>query len=89
MTLFVGTGLVSLDPNNVMSPRHLSLPSETSNSYNDVSDFVRHATELGLGDTGRIISSALSDGYLPNIGMDDTPKVCIYVCVCVYDNHSL
>ena len=68
--------MASLDPAvavAMVSPRHLSLPSDANNSYNEVSDFVKH--ELGLSDTGRMISSALSDGYLPGIGMDDTPKV--------------
>ena len=66
--------MASLDPTvNMSSPRHLSLPSDANNSYNEVNEFVKN--ELGLGDTGRMISSALSDGYLPGIGMDDTSKV--------------
>ena len=71
----IGAGMMSLDPpGQGLSPRHLSLPGD---SYNDIADMMRHAAEntLGLGDTGRMISSALSDGYLPGIGLDDhTPK---------------
>ena len=74
--------MMSLDPpGQGLSPRHLSLPGD---SYNDIADMMRHAAEntLGLGDTGRMISSALSDGYLPGIGLDDhTPKVCVSYCL--------
>ena len=54
----------------VFSPRHTSLPSESA-SFNDISELMK-SNSLGLGDTGRMISSALSDSFLP--GMDDTPR---------------
>ena len=67
----------SLDLGPALSPRHLSLPSD-SNSGNDISEMMRsNERTLGLGDTGRMISNALSDSFLPGIGIDDTPHVSI------------
>ena len=75
----IGAGMNSLDPSVVFSPRHLSLPSDSSS----LTDAIRQASSnstLGLGDTGKIISSALSDSYLPNIGLDESQQVGKSVC---------
>ena len=63
-----GAGLATLEQ-PVFSPRHTSLPSESA-SFNDISELMK-SNSLGLGDTGRMISSALSDSFLP--GLDDPP----------------
>ena len=88
---YIPLGGPSLDPHNLISPRHLSLPTEpTSSSYNDLTEFMKQSHDtLGLGDTGRMISSALSDGYLPNIGLDDTPKVTIVTFNYIYIYHYI
>lgn len=87
--------MTSLDAGLVFSPRHLSLPSDSSS----LTDALRQAgsnSTLGLSDTGKILSSALSDSYLPSIGLDDSHQVgkgfgrwlmrstCHSLCVCVW-----
>ena len=64
--ILVGAGFSSLDTS--IPSRHLSFPSEDSTGI----DLVRSNDVLGLADTGRMISNALSDSFLSAIGMDDT-----------------
>ncbi len=55
----------SFDTTNTTS-RHLSFPSEDSSDH-----IIRNSDVLGLADTGRMISNALSDSFLTSIGVED------------------
>ena len=68
----VASGMPSLDI-STGSPRHLSFPSDGTN---DIGSLMRPSDNvLGLADTGKMISSALSDSFLPGIGMEDGSHV--------------
>lgn len=61
----IGAGMPpTFDTSN---PRHLSYASDTSTEL----DIVRNDA-LSLGDTGKMISNALSDSFLPSVGIDDS-----------------
>ena len=65
----VGAGMTSLDAGlSGSGPRHLSFPSDGCGNEGG-------GEVLGLADTGKMIS-ALSDSYLPGVGMDDS-MVCV------------